>query len=220
MVGSITPEIVDPSILYVEMNSKIYYDRTKTTQKPEEIKAKVISGLTEYIAQSDTEKFNGKFRYSKFISVIDDSDRVINSNQTAVTMRKDFYPTLNSTFSYEICYQNKFDVECDGPTVVSSVFKVSEYPNYNVYFEDKAGKIVLYRLDSTLGNKVVLNDSLGIVDYEKGEIMLYDLTIIKGSFDDNKIEVRVKPFSNDINALRNVYLDIDIARSKFTAYPE
>ena len=89
-----------------------------------------------------------------------------------------------------------------------------------MYFEDRAGKIVLYRLDSLTGDKIILNDSLGDVDYEKGEIMIYDLTIIKGSFDDNRIEVRVKPFSNDLNAIRNVYLDIDIAKSKFTAFPE
>jgi len=220
MVGSVIPEILDPSILYVEMNSKIYFDRSKTTQKPEEIRSKIISALEEYIAQSDTEKFNGKFRYSKFISVIDDADRSINSNQTSILMRKDFFPSLNSKFYYELCYQNKFDSTCDGPVVMSTGFTTSDYPNFTVYFEDRAGKIVLYRLDSLTGDKIILNDSLGDVDYEKGEIMIYDLTIIKGSFDDNRIEVRVKPFSNDLNAIRNVYLDIDIAKSKFTAFPE
>ena len=220
MVGSVTVDIEDPSIVYVEMNSKIYYSRLKTTQKPEEIRSRVISGLNQYILQSDTEKFNGKFRYSKFISVIDDSDKAINSNQTSIIMRKDFYPSLNSTFFYEICYQNQFDRDCEGPSIMSTGFTVSEYPNDTVYFEDIDGKIVLYRLDSISGNKITLNDSQGIVNYEKGEVLLYDLTIIKGSFDDNRIEVRAKPLLNDINALRNVYLDVDIARSKFTAYPE
>ena len=220
MVGSVTADIEDPSIVYVEMISKIYYDRSKTTQSPEEIRSKVISGLDQYLRQSDTEKFNGKFRYSKFISVIDDSDRSINSNQTSVIMRKDFFPSLNSTFFYEICYQNEFDLDCEGPSVMSSGFVVSEYPNDTVYFEDSAGKIVLYKLDSITGDKITLNDSLGIINYEKGEVLLYNLTIIKGSFDDNRIEVRAKPLSNDINALCNVYLDVDIARSKFTAYPE
>ena len=220
MVGSVTADIEDPSIVYVEMISKIYYDRSKTTQSPEEIRSKVISGLDQYLRQSDTEKFNGKFRYSKFISVIDDSDRSINSNQTSVIMRKDFFPSLNSTFFYEICYQNEFDLDCEGPSVMSSGFVVSEYPNDTVYFEDSAGKIVLYKLDSITGDKITLNDSLGIINYEKGEVLLYNLTIIKGSFDDNRIEVRAKPLSNDINALRNVHLDVDIARSKFTAYPE
>lgn len=50
--------------------------------------------------------------------------------------------------------------------------------------------------------------------------MLYDLTIIRGSFEDNRIELRVKPLSNDINAVREVFLDVDMSTSKFTAYPE
>ncbi len=49
---------------------------------------------------------------------------------------------------------------------------------------------------------------------------MYSLTIIKGSFFDNRISVRVKPKSNDIKALREVYLDVDVANSSFTAYKE
>lgn len=220
MVGSVTADIEDPSIVYVELSSKIYFNRLKTTQTAEEIRKDVISGLNQYISQSDTEKFNGKFRYSKFVSVIDGANRAINSNQTSIMIRKDFYPSLNSTFYYEICYQNEFDKDCEGITVSSTGFVVSEYPNDTVYFEDRDGKIVLYKLDNLTREKVVLNDNIGKVNYSEGEVLLYDLTIIKGSFDDNRIEVRVKPLSNDINALRNVYLKVDISKSKFTAYPE
>ena len=95
------PRLVDPSILYVEMNSKIYYNGSATDQTPAQIRDKVIGNVQSYLDTSDTEKFNGKFRYSKMVSVIDDSDKSINSNLTSVTMRKDFYPSLNSTFYYE-----------------------------------------------------------------------------------------------------------------------
>lgn len=220
MVGSVTPEIIDPSIVYVELSSIVYYDKTKTNQKPEEIREKVIISLEKYISLSDTEKFNGKFRFSKFIGVIDDADRSINSNQTSITLRKDVYPLINTTTFYEVCYQNAFYKDCIGPTVYSSGFVVSEYPNDVVYLEDRSGKIVLYKLDSLTGEKIILNDSLGIVNYEKGEIMIYDLTVIKSNFEDNRIQIRVKPLSNDINAIRNVYLDVDIANSKFSARPE
>jgi hypothetical protein len=220
MVGSVTPEIIDPSILYVELTSKIYFSRSKTTASPEEIKNKVISSIEQYINQSDTEKFQGKFRFSKFIGVIDDADRSINSNETTVMMRKDFYPFLNSSFYYEVCYQNEFYKDCDGPTLQSTGFVTSEYPNYTCYVEDRDGVIVLYRLDSLTGDKIVLNDALGTINYAKGEVVMYNLTIIKGSFDDNRIELRIKPLHNDINALREVYLDVDVAQSKFTAYPE
>ena len=220
MVASVTPEIIDPSIIYVELTSHIYYNREVTTQTPEQIKTKVIAGVENYIAQSDTEKFNGKFRYSKFVAVIDDADRSINSNNTTVMMRKDFYPGINSTFYYELCFQNEFDVDCERTTISTTGFKVVEYPNYTVYLEDRNGKIVLYRLDSLSGEKIVLNNFVGDINYKKGEIQLYNLTILQGSFFDNRIELRARPASNDIIATREVYLDVDISNSKFTAYPE
>lgn len=219
MVASVTPEILDPSILYIEMDSKIFYDTKKTNLTSEQIRSGVIDSINGYIDLSDTEKFNGKFRYSKFVGVIDESDLSINSNLTSIVMRKDFYPQLNSTFYYEVCYQNTF-LDDDDPVMSSTGFVVSEYPNYTVYLEDRNGKIVLYRIDTFSGNKIVLNSSQGDINYEKGEIMLYDLTIIKGSYSDNRIELRVIPKSNDVVAKREVYLDVDIAKSKFQVYQE
>jgi len=220
VVASVEPRIVDPSILYVEMTSKIYYNSGVTDQTPSNIRDKVISSIQTYIDTSDTEKFNGKFRYSKFVGVIDDADISINSNLTSLTMRKDFYPQLNSTFYYEVCFQNAFDEDCDDPVLSSTGFRVTEYPNFDVYVEDRDKKIVLYRLDTVTGEKVVLDSDIGDIDYVKGELKMYALTIIKGSFFDNRISLRVKPLSNDIKAMREVYLDVDVANSSFTAYKE
>ena len=220
VVASVEPKLVDPSILFVELTSKIYYNGEMTDQTTSQIRDKVIGSVQSYLDTSDTEKFNGKFRYSKMIGVIDDAYKSINSNLTSVTMRKDFYPSLNSTFYYELCFQNAFDEDCDDPILSSTGFRVTEYPNFDVYVEDRNKKIVLYRLDSVTGEKVVLDSDIGDIDYEKGELKMYNLTIIKGSFFDNRISVRVKPLLNDVKALREVYLDVDVANSSFTAYKE
>ena len=220
VVASVEPKLVDPSILFVELTSKIYYNGGMTDQTASQIRDKVIGGVQSYLDTSDTEKFNGKFRYSKMVGVIDDADKSINSNLTDIIMRKDFYPSLNSTFYYEVCFQNAFDKECDDSILSSTGFRVTEYPNFDVYVEDRNSKIVLYRLDSVTGEKVVLDSDIGDIDYEKGELKMYNLTIIKGSFFDNRISIRVKPLSNDIKALREVYLDVDVSNSSFTAYKE
>ena len=219
-VASIKPEFIDPSILYVELNSKIYYNSTKSKLLPAEMAAKAATGIQQYLLSSGTEKFKGKFRYSKFISVIDSVDRSINSNDTSITIRKDFIAQINSSSYYEVCYQNPFLVDCDNPVVSSTGMTVFEYPNYTSYLEDRKGKIVLYRLDSLSGEKVLLNDSIGTVDYTKGEIQLYDFTILKSSFSDNRIELRVKPANKDIEVKREAYLDVDVSNSKFVAYKE
>ena len=220
VVASVEPKLIDPSILFVELTSKIYYNGDMTDQTTSQIRDKVIGSVQSYLDTSDTEKFNGKFRYSKMVGVIDDADKSINSNLTSITMRKDFYPSLNSTFYYEICFQNAFDEDCDDPILSSTGFRVTEYPNFDVYVEDRNKKIVLYRLDSVTGEKVVLDSDIGDIDYVKGELKMYNLTIIKGSFFDNRISVRVKPLLNDVKALREVYLDVDVANSSFTAYKE
>ena len=220
VIASVEPQIVDPSILFVEVTSKIYYNGGMTDQTAANIRDKVIGGVQSYLDTSDTEKFNGKFRYSKMVGVIDDADVSINSNLTSVMMRKDFYPQLNSTFYYEVCFQNAFDEDCDDPVLSSTGFRVTEYPNFDVYVEDRDKKIVLYRLDNVTGEKVVLDSDIGDIDYVKGELKMYALTIIKGSFFDNRISLRVKPLSNDIKAMREVYLDVDVPNSSFTAYKE
>ena len=220
VVASVEPVIVDPAVLHVELTSEIYYNGSITDSPPSEIQNLAISSVTSYVATSGTEKFKGKFRHSKFTAVIDEADRSINSNLTSVTMRRDFYPQLNSTFFYEVCYQNAFDKDCDVPVLSSTGFRVTEYPTFDVYLEDRDSKIVLYRIDSVTGEKVVLDKEVGDIDYVKGELKMYDLTIIKGSFFDNRISLRVKPLSNDVKALREMYLDVDIANSSFVAYKE
>ena len=103
----------------------------------------------------------------------------------------------------------------------STGFIVSEYPAFTVYLEDDTnGKIDLYRLNPLTSEKIYVKKGVGDINYKKGEIKLYDLTVIQGSFSDNKIEVRVEPASRDVNAVREVYLDVDLSNSNFGAYPE
>jgi hypothetical protein len=135
-------------------------------------------------------------------------------------MRKDFYPSLNNTAYYELCFNNPFDYDNDQLALSSTGFVVQEYPNYTCYVEDRDGKVVLYRLDSQTGIKIVLNSNLGKINYVTGEIQMFDLTIIKGTYDDNRIEVRLRPQYNDIVAVREMFLDVDIAKSTFTIIQE
>ena len=221
VIASVTPEIIDPSILYIELNSTVSYNSSKTTETKSEISKKVTTAVDEYTASSQTEKFNGRFRHSRYAAVIDGADSSITSNVTNVTLRKDFYPTLNSTFYYELCFLNEFKTSCDNSVMKSTGFVVSEYPTFTVYLEDDTfGKIDLYRLNSLTGEKVYVQKEVGEINYAKGEIQLYNLTIISGSYSDNKIEIRVEPASKDVNAMREVYLDVDISKSNFNAVAE
>jgi len=56
VVASVEPRIVDPSILFVELSSKIYYNGSSTDQTPSQIRDKVIGAVQNYLDNSDTEK--------------------------------------------------------------------------------------------------------------------------------------------------------------------
>ena len=88
-IASVTPEIIDPSILFIELDSVISYKSSKTTETKAEISKKVTTAVDEYTASSQTEKFDGRFRHSKYAAVIDGADSSITSNVTNVTLRKD-----------------------------------------------------------------------------------------------------------------------------------
>lgn len=220
-VVSVTPEIVDPSITYVELDSKVYYNQSKTTLNDSQLKAEIISSLTSYRATSDLEKFNGRFKYSRIVGIIDATDNSITSNETDIKLRKDFIPVLNTVTQYEICYQNIIKSGCDSPAVQSTGFVIADYPSDVVYLaDDQVGNVYLYKIDPTTKNRFVLNEQQGTVDYARGEIMLNRLNIIKGTYDDERIELRVLPKNKDINALREAYLSLDLTSSVFLIQKE
>ena len=65
-----------------------------------------------------------------------------------------------------------------------------------------------------------LDSPVASFNYEKGEIEMTNFTILKGTFSDNRIELRVKPANKDIEVKREMYLDVDVSKSKFVAYKE
>ena len=215
-VVSVTPEIVDPSITYVELDSVVYYNQSKTTLNESQIKAEVLNSLSSYKGSSDLEKFNGRFKYSRIVGIIDATNSAITSNETSVTLRKDFIPVLNTVAQYEICYQNVVRSGCTDPSVQSTGFVLADYPNDVVYLaDDQVGNVYLYKIDATTKDRFVLNAQQGTIDYLKGEVMLNRLNIIRGTYDDDRIELRVSPKNKDINALREAYLTLDLTSSVF-----
>ena len=72
----INQKIVDLQVLYVEVESFIYYDTTKISAV-NDLKTKITSALTTYSKSGDVNKFGGRFKYSKVLNVVDNIDRAI-----------------------------------------------------------------------------------------------------------------------------------------------
>ena len=230
-VSGINPEIIDLKILYVEIDSSIYYNYSQVSNV-EDLKTSVIKSLNLYSQSPSLNAFGGRFKYSKVLQVIDNTDAAITSNITKVRIRRDLKAQINSLTQYEICYGNKFHINSGGKNIKSTGFKISGSSD-TVYFTDTphtnsdgsftgTGTIaivketpVLVGVGTTVSLKtqVVVKDA-GTVNYTTGEIKLSSLNITSTVLDQNIIEIQAFPESNDIVGLKDLYLSFNISKSK------
>jgi len=216
-VAAIQPTIIDPSILYVDMVSFVYYNPNNTRRTPAEIKNLVITTLTALNSSGEFNKFGGKFKYSKAQNIIDDSERSITSNITRIMMRKNITVDLNQRVNYKICYGNRVNQQTStDPAIISSGFKIVG-DDINTYYlnDDGAGTLRLYYVKGT-GEFEYIDGLWGSVDYDMGEIVINDLIIQSTVVANNTLQIKAVPKSNDLVSLRETYITLGIDNSVIT----
>ncbi len=228
-VASIDVKLVDPEILYVEMNTMAYYDDRQTLKDNANIVSSVRETLTKYAESSSVTSFGGAVRYSKIIASIDDSDYSITRNTSEITMRKDLKAVENTNASYEVCFENPIKEDAKNVVVYSSGFRIENDGVLDLktyYFEnipscDPEGfyKLRLFYFDNS-NQKIIVNEDFGDLDIIKGELKFgYDnpVTIVDTIEPSSIIEIRAIPAEQDIVARRSVYLSLDISKSNINA---
>lgn len=220
-VAGIVTEIIDLKYLYIEFNSTVYYN-TNLSQSPNTLKTKITDNIIKYSDSQELNKYGARFKYSKFLKIIDETDPSITSNITTLLMRRDLKPVLNQFSEYEICFGNRFNInDSAGYNIKSSGFRVGQF-NFDLYLTDipnsdlKTGKIIFFRLDQQTSTPVIINQNAGKIDYEKGEIILFPVNLIstlKQKLNDPIIEILATPYSNDVIGLQDLYLQLDVTNS-------
>ena len=216
-ISGINQKIVDLKILYVELDSFVYYNDSMVTT-PDSLKTKISQSLTNYSKSADLNKFGGRFRYSKALKTIDGTDTAITSNISRVKIRRNLVALLNQFAQYELCFGNQFHVLEAGKNIKSTGFKVAG-DNDTVYLTDvpnpdKKTGIVSIVKNLPDGTVRVVAKSAGTVDYVRGEINLGTVNITSTSKPNNVIEIQAFPESNDVVGLRDLYLNLDISKTK------
>ena len=213
----INQQIVDLQVLYVEIESFIYYDSTAVSNV-NDLNTKISNALTTYSRSGDVNRFGGRFKYSKVLNVIDNIDKAITSNITRVKIRRNLNALLNQFAQYELCFGNQFNVKPGGLNIKSTGFKIQGNTN-TVYITDtpnadmQTGVISIVRKDTQSGTNVVVVKSAGTVDYVKGEVNLTTINITETDKVNNIVEVQAFPESNDVIGLQDLYLDFNIPSS-------
>ena len=222
-IAGINSEIVDLKILYVEIDSNVYYDPSKIGS-PITLRTNVINALQNYATNVEMNKFGGRFKYSKVNQLIDRINDGITSNITKVIVRRDLKALINQFAQYELCFGNKFHINPAGYNIKSTGFTISGSTSI-AYLTDIPNKDAAGNLDGTMkgtisvvsrdekNNVQVLLKDAGLVDYKKGEVILNTINITSTVAQNNIIEIQAFPESNDVIGLKDLFVSLDVSNS-------
>ncbi len=217
-VAGIVPEILDLKYLFIETDSKVYYN-VNLAKNVANVSSLAKANIDKYADSSELNKYGARFKYSKFLKIIDQSHEAISSNITTLQIRRDLRIAVNQFAEYAIDFGNQFHISSmEGYNIRSSGFKVLDIVD-TVYLFDipdtdkKKGKISLFTLPGA-GNEGpanVVRRNIGAIDYVKGSITLNPINIVSGKPKDNVqiLEISAIPESNDVIGLQDLYLQLD-----------
>lgn len=208
-VLGITPKIIDPTYIYIEINSTVYYDPNKSKYNTNELTTLVKNAVVLY-NNSELMKFNGIFRYSKLSASIDNIDIGILSNITTFRLHQYLIPIYGIEINYSITfnnpiYQNSFKTPENA--LSSSGFRIMD-DNRIFYLEDDGDKYIrMYYFSDT--TKLYVNN-VGTIDYAKGiiNVTLNISSFLPVNVGDVGIQILVESESFDVVPVRNSILRI------------
>ena len=215
-VAGIVPEILDLKYLFIETNSKVYYN-TNLAPSSSFVGSSVQRNINSYAGSSQLNRYGARFKYSKFLKIIDQSHESITSNITTIEMRRDLRLAISEVAEYAIDFGNQFHIKSmNGFNIRTSAFRVLNI-NTDVYLYDvpnadaKKGQIGLFSLDAGTASPIIQRRNIGVINYETGRITLDPINIVSGKTKDNVqiMEISVSPESNDVIGLQDLYLQLD-----------
>ena len=222
-VAGIVPEILDLKYLYLEVDSKIYYN-TNLAPSGEYVSTLVQQNAESYAESTELNRYGARFKYSKFLKVIDESDASITSNITTLQMRRDMRAALNSFAEYQIGFGNEFYIKSmSGYNIKSTTFRISGVPQ-DLYLSDipnsnrETGSLFFFTVPSVNSTSpTIIGRNVGTINYKSGIITLNPVNIISGKLKDGQtiVEISACPKSNDVVGIQDLYLQLDISKSNF-----
>jgi hypothetical protein len=222
-VAGIVPEILDLKYLYVEVDSKVYYN-TNLAPSSAFVSSIVQTNALKYSESTELNRYGARFKYSKFLKLIDDSHESVTSNITTLQMRRDLRVLLNTFAEYQIGFGNEFHISnMNGYNIKSTGFQIAGVAQ-TVYLGDlpntnrETGSLFLFTVSSTNSrNPTILRRNVGTIDYKNGIITINPINILSGKTKDGQaiVEISAVPKSNDVVGKQDLYLQLDINNSNF-----
>jgi hypothetical protein len=204
-VVTIDTKIVDPEYIYLKVTTDVKYDPALTIRSGTDIETLVFDTIADY-GDNTLEKFDRDFRYSQLSTLIDNTEVSILNNLTDITLQKRYTPTLNTSESQTLDFNN----ELLPGTISSTGFTVLGIVSYydDVSTDGFVGVIRRYSLNND-GTKTILDSSAGTIDYVTGDVTLESVKITATSESDETVRIDATPKVEDVVTDRNQILLID-----------
>lgn len=203
-VVTITPEIVDPEYIDLQVNTTVYYNPKVTTKTENQIITLVKDSVAQY-NDDYLDSYDGIFRFSQYSKQIDATDPSIVSSITTVKLRREVEPKYNVAANYELNLVNPiYNSGVPEQSILTSGFYMDGNDNV-MYMEDlplgnDTGTFRLFYIDINL-NRQYLEETIGTITYSTGKISILGLNITGIASD--TLDFVIKPQSNDVVSIRN-----------------
>jgi len=213
-VVTVIPELIDPILYYLLIDTTVNYDPVTNLTNENTLKTNINTSIQSYF-QTNLEKFDQKFRYSKLVQDIDNTNSSIRNNKTTIKYQHRISPaTLGLTATYTLNFNNALTKS----SVVSTSFTASDGNTYSLV-DDGLGIMKVARTTSGVVDSPAVYFTLpdgtqnqGTIDYTTGKVVLNNFnpyTITDGT---TYIKLTVTPSVNnsDITPLREQILTYDV----------
>ena len=213
-VIGIEPVIIDPDFTYIYLDILFKYDSNRTSLSTGQLSTRIES-LLEDFNLNNLQKFDGVFRYSHLLSLIDNLDIAIVNSFVRVFVYKTAifqYGKLTSTpidFQMELyadSNQAESVIRSDSWTYNGAILQLEDRPIVDSKFERE---VYAYTIGAD-GIKRILFKNVGRINTKTGKISIDSIPLNKTE----SINIYVSPASNDIVSKRNKLLTIDIGRTE------
>lgn len=205
-IVSITPVFVRPSYIELDITATAYYDKSKTTRSASELQAAITRTIQAY-RDTHLNSFDGVFRISKFQTAIDSVDPSITGNITTFRCFIEITPKFNLFGEYRLNLANPIYTEnVPEEAFLSTGFYIDTSTASHYLDDDGKGNIRLFRYIQGTGDKYIVNNKIGTIDYLKGVVRISNLKIT--ALESANFYFIVKTQSYDVVSVRNQIVDI------------
>tara|TARA_B110000879_G_scaffold197632_1_gene268562 strand:+ start:2923 stop:4779 length:1857 start_codon:yes stop_codon:yes gene_type:complete len=215
-VIGIQPVLVDPDFTYLYFDILFKYNSNRTSFSSGQLSTKVETLLSDFNT-NNLQRFEGVFRYSHLLSMIDDLDVAIINSFVRVYAHKKAVVQYGKLVSTPVDFQMAIYGESDqlDPVMSSDSWM---FNGVSLIMEDEPivgstdeRNIYAYTVGSD-GIKRIIFKNVGVLNLNTGLISIDSLPINKTE----TINIYVTPAANDVVSKRNKLLSIDIGKTTIT----